>query len=511
MAAPRRCTSVSASSSESAPSACSAENSPTLWPAATRSAPATPSARSSANCAAASATSAGWVNSVRNSTPFGCRTTRPSARRSSRGLRSTMSSSENPSAVLVCASARSHERRAASERCRPSAPRPWRWMPWPGNTKAVGSGSTTASPSATSVSPARTRTWSTRRPPTTAIRVASKSRIAPSATGARKLTRHSRSRSGSPPHSASTTNAEARAAVQAPCAIGRGSPAIRAASTERCSGLRSPPTRANASIDAGAASSAVASVRAGRGSRSGRAGASRARAAATGWAAGAAAGGEPAAGRGEAERAGDVAPSGGAAWAREAARDVAPSGGVAWAGEAARAGDAGDGETAVRAGDEPPRIVAIGTPARSTVPVADQRGPPSCGTSTVVTARTCRRSPAARSASSASQGCAVRKSASPASASVSVRSWTSRRRSAKAVAGASPRIASSASTSASTPRSQVKRARQCRRVGAPTGSSSSTRRASVCPASPARGGHAGPGVTACEAWTSSDIRAASSG
>ena len=51
-----------------------------------------------------------------------------------------------------------------------------------------------------------------------------------------------------------------------------------------------------------------------------------------------------------------------------------------------------------------------------------------------------------------SHGCAARKSASPGSASVSVRSWRSRRRSAKAVAGASPRIASSASTSASVPR-----------------------------------------------------------
>ena len=57
--------------------------------------------------------------------------------------------------------------------------------------------------------------------------------------------------SASPPHSASTTNAPARAAVHAPCTIGRGSPAIRAASTDRCSGLRSPPTRANASIDGG--------------------------------------------------------------------------------------------------------------------------------------------------------------------------------------------------------------------------------------------------------------------
>ena len=96
-----------------------------------------------------------------------------------------------------------------------------------------------------------------------------------------------------------------------------------------------------------------------------------------------------------------------------------------------------------------------GSPSRSIVPVADQRGSPPCGTSIVVSARTCRTSPAASSDVSCSQGWAARKSASPGSASVSSRSWRSRRRRANAVAGASPRIASSASTSAIAPRAQL--------------------------------------------------------
>ena len=103
------------------------------------------------------------------------------------------------------------------------------------------------------------------------------------------MTRQSRSSVASPPQTVSTTNAEARAAVHAPWAIGRRSPAMRAASTDRCSGLRSPPTRAKASIDVGAESSAVASVFAGRACRSGPGGASRARTAATGSAASSAA------------------------------------------------------------------------------------------------------------------------------------------------------------------------------------------------------------------------------
>ena len=64
------------------------------------------------------------------------------------------------------ASAQSHTARAALDRDRPSAPSPWRWMPWPGKTSAVGGGATIASPSATSVSPTLTRTCTTRRPST---------------------------------------------------------------------------------------------------------------------------------------------------------------------------------------------------------------------------------------------------------------------------------------------------------------------------------------------------------
>ena len=126
--------------------------------------PTAPRPRSSASCAAASVSSAGCVSSVRYRTPSGWRTTRPPASRSSRGLRSTTSSSEKPSCARVCASARSQTARAARERARPSAPRPRRWTPWPGKTSAVGSGATSASPSATSVSPARTRTSITRCP-----------------------------------------------------------------------------------------------------------------------------------------------------------------------------------------------------------------------------------------------------------------------------------------------------------------------------------------------------------
>ena len=148
--------------------------------------------------------------------------------------------------------------RAARERARPSAPRPRRWIPCPGKRSAVG-GRVDHGLAERDVHPARPHAHlhDTRRPPVTATRVASRSSGAPSATGARKLTRHSRRRVASPSQSASTTNADARAAVHAPCTIGRRSPAIRAARTERCSGLRSPPTRANASIDAGATSSAA--------------------------------------------------------------------------------------------------------------------------------------------------------------------------------------------------------------------------------------------------------------
>ena len=231
-------------------------------------------------------------------------------------------------------------------------------------------------------------------------------------------------------------------------------PASRAASTDRCSGLRSPPTRANASIAAGATSSPTASVRAGRACRSG---------------------------------------AGVARRARTARRAAAPHGG-------------GRGR-----GDRRPRDVAIVSPPRVTVPVAVQRASPSRGTSRVVSARTCRTSPADNSASSCSHGCSDRKSASPASRRVSSTSWTSWRRSSRSVAGASPRIASSASTVATSPRALSTRARQRKRVGAPTGSCSSTSQADAAPRSPGSGGQAGPGVTACVACTSSWKRAASSG
>ena len=299
-------------------------------------------------------------------------------------------------------------------------------MPWPGNTNAVGSGSTIASPSATSVSPARTRTWITptpadhgdarglevedraerdgreeRHPP-----VAEQRRVA----AAERVDDERRRARGGP----GTVRDRPRRAP--PCARRARTGAAGCGRRRRA---RRPPS------SCGAASSAVASVRAGRGSRSGPVVASRARADATGL--------------------------------------------LADEGAAAGRGRPSDGDA--------PRIVAIVSPARSIVPVADQRGSPSCGTSTVVSARTRRTSPVASSAVRVSQGWAARKSASPGSASVSVRSWRSRRRSANAVAGASPRMASSASTSATTPRAEVSRAWQRSRVGAPAGSSSSTSRA----------------------------------
>ena len=152
IASPRRCTSVSASSRLSAPSACSAANSPTLWPAALNVSPSTPSARNSATWAAARASSAGCVNSVRNRTPFGM----PAdlAAREPQLARVALDdlAQREPERRARVTVGRSQTARAARERA--SVPSPWRWIPWPGNSSAVGVGSISASPTATSVSPA---------------------------------------------------------------------------------------------------------------------------------------------------------------------------------------------------------------------------------------------------------------------------------------------------------------------------------------------------------------------
>ena len=133
--------------------------------------------------------SAGWVNSVRNRTPSGWRTTRPSASRSSLGLRSTTSSSEKPSAPRVQASARSQTARAARERARPSAPRPRRWTPWPGKMSTVRGGATHASPVATSSPSASSAPRRPRARPAARRGRPRSSSAAPSATGARNAMR----------------------------------------------------------------------------------------------------------------------------------------------------------------------------------------------------------------------------------------------------------------------------------------------------------------------------------
>ena len=217
IASPRRCTSVSASSSVSAPSACSAENSPTLWPAAVMSSPTAPSARELGELRGGerderrlrelgaeqdAARVADHAPVIRAAARAGCARRRRAGR--TRAPRSC-ARRRAPISRVRPASARAPRRRALGAGC-----------PGPGRRTRSAAGRRSPRPSATSVSPARTRTWITRRPPTTAIRVASKSRIAPSATGARNVTRHSRSSVASPPQSASTTNADARAAVHAP-------------------------------------------------------------------------------------------------------------------------------------------------------------------------------------------------------------------------------------------------------------------------------------------------------
>ena len=165
----------------------------------------------------------------------------------------------------VCASARRHTARE------PNAVHARRaGCPGPGNSSAVGGGSTSASPARDVRVPhadAHLRSPAGRRPARPASPrspAARRARPAPGTSPASRAAAHA-----SPSHTASTTNAPARAAVHAPCTIGRGSPAIRAASTDRCSGLRSPPTRANASIDSGATSSPAATATAGRANRSG--------------------------------------------------------------------------------------------------------------------------------------------------------------------------------------------------------------------------------------------------
>ena len=397
--------------------------------------------------------------------------------------------------------ARGARARAALRRRGPGAGCPGR-----GRRSAVGSGSRIASPSATSVSPARTRTPITRRPPATAIRVASKSRIAPSATGARNETRHSRRSVASPPHSASTTNADARAAVHAPWAIGRDSPAIRAARTERWSGLRSPPTRANASIEVGAESSAVARVRAGRAWRSGPAGASRASAAATGLRGRGVRGRRRRAAAGR--RAADAAPAATRRRAAAAAARRRRRGGGRRRGRGERARR----RAARRRRGVAPRIVAISSPSRSIVPVADQRGSPPCGTSIVVSARTCRTSPAASSDAELQPGLGGEE--------VGVAGLGQRELEVVEIAAAQGergrgRVAEDRELGLDV----GDRSARAAHAGRGSAAASARRRdprarragAYVSPASPGRGGQAGPGVTACEAWTSSDSRAASSG
>ena len=123
MSSPRANTSSSAASSSSAPSATSAENSPTLWPAASSvvAERARPRAARRAAPRAAPRAPAGRARCAPARRRDGAGRA-PSASRSSVGLRSTTSSSEKPSRARVQASARSQTARAARERARPSAP-----------------------------------------------------------------------------------------------------------------------------------------------------------------------------------------------------------------------------------------------------------------------------------------------------------------------------------------------------------------------------------------------------
>ena len=254
-----------------------------------------------------------------------------------------------------------------------------------------------------------------------------------------------------PSQTASTTNAEARAAVQAPCTIGRARPPRRAASTQRCSGLWSPPMRANASMLGGALSCASASGTRGRGCRAGAAGARRA------------------------DRGADRM------------RGVAPL--------AAR---------------RPSRSPPGASPSRSSVPAraATSRRPRAARRSCSRPARAAR-SPAGERRSARSHGCAASHSRLGRGRRARARRRAPRGGSAaRSVTGAAPSIMKSASTVASTPRSPRSTARHVIRVGAPSGSSSATTRASTRPRSPAAAATPGPRLTAWPAWTSCASRAA---
>ena len=157
-------------------------------------------------------------------------------------------------------------------------------------------------------------------------------------------------------------------------------------------------------------------------------------------------------------------------------------------------------------------MVAIWSPSRSIVPVADQRGPPPCGTSIVVSARTCRTSPAASSRGEVQPRLGGEE--------VGVTRLGEREREIVEVAAAEGErgrggIAEDRELGLDVG-DHAARARSAGRGSAAVsarrrGRASSTSRAVGLPASPAAAATPARASRACDAWTSSGSRAASSG